>query len=178
MFEFTCNLCGRLNRHDGGKLDRERPSCSSCGSNVRTRGLLQALSMELFGANLTLPDFPRVRSIRGIGTSDSILYADGLASRLDYRNTFHDRAPRFDIANPEEEEAGRYDFLISIEVFEHVAPPAGAAFDQVFRLLKPYGFLVFTVPYSLELSFLTKPRRIAFFGWSPKIQIRKSASLR
>lgn len=35
--------------------------------------------MELFGANLTLPDFPRVKSLRGIGTSDSSQYADRLA---------------------------------------------------------------------------------------------------
>src|SRR5947208_3583441 len=113
MIEFTCNLCGHSNCCDRKDLDRERPSCSSCGSNVRTRGLLQALSMELFGANLTLPDFPRVKSLRGIGTSDSSQYADRVAAKLDYRNTFHDREPRFDITNPGDAESGNYDFLIS-----------------------------------------------------------------
>jgi SAM-dependent methyltransferase len=152
MMEFTCNLCGHANRRATGDLDRETPSCSSCGSNVRTRGLIHALSLELFGANLTLPDFPRVKSLRGIGTSDSRQYADRLAAKLDYRNTFHDREPRFDIANPGDEHSGKYDFLVSSEVFEHVLPPAGAAFQNAFRVLKPHGFLVFTVPYSLELS--------------------------
>jgi SAM-dependent methyltransferase len=152
MFEFTCNICGRANRHPGEKLDRERPSCSSCGSNVRTRALLQALSLELFGANLTLPDFPRVRSIRGMGASDSLQYADRLADRFDYRNTFHDRAPQFDIADEQSGDPDSYDFLIASEVFEHVAPPEDRAFRNVLRLLKPHGVLVFTVPYSLELT--------------------------
>ena len=67
-------------------------------------------------------------------------------------NTFHNREPRFDIANPPADDSGKYDFLLSSEVFEHVLPPAGAPFQNAFRVLKPHGFLVFTVPYSLELS--------------------------
>ncbi len=151
MTEFTCNLCGQANRTVQDP-DRETPSCSSCGSNVRTRGLIQAFSLELFGASLALPDFPRVRSLRGIGTSDSSQYADRLALKLDYRNTFHNREPRFDVSDPGAEHNGQYDFLLSSEVFEHVLPPAGAAFQNAFRVLKPRGFLMFTVPYSLQLS--------------------------
>jgi SAM-dependent methyltransferase len=119
---------------------------------VRTRALLRAFSLELFGANLTLSDFPRVKSLRGIGTSDSSQYADRLAAKLDYRNTFHNREPRFDVADPGAEHTSQYDFLLSSEVFEHVLPPAANAFQNAFRVLKPHGFLLFTVPYSLELS--------------------------
>jgi SAM-dependent methyltransferase len=36
---------------------------------------------------------------------------------------------------------------VSSEVFEHVPPPVGRAFDNAFRLLKPGGVLVFSVPY-------------------------------
>ena len=75
-----------------------------------------------------------------------------MASKLDYRNTFHNREPRFDIANPAGEESGKYDFLLSSEVFEHVLPPAAAPFQNAFRVLKPHGVLVLTVPYSLDLS--------------------------
>src|SRR5262249_31778355 len=131
-------------------FDREKPSCSSCGSNVRTRGLIHTLSMELFGASMPLPDFPRIKSLRGMGTSDSYQYAGRLAEKFDYRNTFYDRAPRFDILHPAQEEYGKYDFVISSEVFEHVAAPAEAAFHNVCRLLKPAGFLLLTVPYSTE----------------------------
>ena len=84
------------------------------------RGLLRALSLELYGMNLTLPEFPRREELRALGTSDGGQYADALAAKLDYRNTFYDREPRFDIANPDPAEIGRYDILISSEVFEHV----------------------------------------------------------
>ena len=150
MPEFTCNLCGSRNPYTGHALDREAPSCSSCGSNVRTRGLIHALSLELFGAALSLAEFPRVRSLRGLGTSDSSQYAGLLAEKFDYRNTFFDREPRFDITQPPPAEFGAYDFLISSEVFEHVAPPAAQAFENAFRLLKPNGVLLFTVPYELD----------------------------
>ena len=102
--------------------------------------------------NLTLPEFPRVKSLRGLGTSDGGQYADALAARLDYRNTFYDREPRFDIANPDPAELGRYDVVISSEVLEHVAPPVSAAFDAAFRLLKATGVLLLTVPYSFETA--------------------------
>ena len=149
---FKCNICGRANRRSAAELGRENSSCSSCGSNVRTRGLLQALTLELFGVNLPLPDLPHVKSLRGLGTSDDSSYAFHLTQKFDYRNTFYDREPRFDIAAPPEDEFGRYDFLISSEVFEHVPPPVERAFCNAFRLLKPSGVLVFTVPYSLEPS--------------------------
>jgi SAM-dependent methyltransferase len=152
MTEFTCNICGARNRVPAAQLGRELASCDRCGSSVRTRSLLRALSLELFGVSLTLPEFPRVCSLRGLGMSDPSQYANGLAARFDYRNTFYDREPRFDIVRPAAEELGKYDFLISSEVFEHVPPPAATAFGNAFRLLKPHGVLLLTVPYSLEPS--------------------------
>ncbi len=148
--EFVCNLCGAANPAPAGALDRERPSCAACGSNVRMRALLHALSLELFGASLPLSGFPRLKSLRGLGLSDSPQYADALAARLDYRNTFYHREPFFDIAKPDDGEAGRFDFLLASEVFEHVPPPPGRAFANAFRLLREGGVLLFTVPYSLE----------------------------
>ena len=68
-------MCGCGNRLGAVPIDRETASCASCGSNVRTRGLLYALSMELFGTGLILRDFPRIGSVRGLGISDSNDYA-------------------------------------------------------------------------------------------------------
>ena len=150
MPRFVCNVCGSSNEYAGAALSREAPGCKTCGSSLRTRGLLHALSMELFGTPLPLPDFPRVPSLRGLGTSDSNQYAGALAEKFDYRNTFFDREPRFDITQAPESESGRYDFLISSEVLEHVVPPASQAFDNAFRMLQPHGVLVFTVPYELD----------------------------
>jgi SAM-dependent methyltransferase len=149
MMEFTCNICGKQNRAASRELSREQASCSGCGSNVRMRGLLRALSAEIFGVSLTLPEFPRVKSLRGLGLSDSAQYADQLALKFDYRNTFHDREPILDLRDPPGPELGTYDFIVSSEVFEHVSPPASNAFENAFRLLKPAGVLVLTAPYSI-----------------------------
>jgi SAM-dependent methyltransferase len=149
--EFVCNICGKKNPYSGEAFDREQPSCGRCHSTLRTRALMGALSQELFGFPLTLPDFPHVKSLRGLGTSDSHQYAKYLAEVFDYRNTFYDREPRFDLsATPAQ--CGQYDFIVSSDVLEHVAPPAENAFRNAWQLLKPSGVLVFTVPYDLEQS--------------------------
>lgn len=123
------------------------PSCSGCGSTIRTRALMQVLSEELFGTTIPVRDFPRLKGIRGLGTSDSADYAGLLAERFDYQNTWYHRDPRFDVMNVPDSEWGRYDFVLSSEVLEHVSPPVGQAFRNLCRLLKPHGVLVMTVPF-------------------------------
>ena len=115
------------------------------------RSIVHWLSMELFGASLPLPRFPADKSIRGLGMSDWDGYAVGLAEKLDYRNTFYDREPRLDITRIREADAGRYRFLISSDVFEHV-PIGGldAAFRNARRLLGAGGTFIFTVPFAKE----------------------------
>jgi SAM-dependent methyltransferase len=149
MIEFICNICGKGNRSARSEFGREEPSCAACGSSVRMRALLHALSAEIFGLSLPVPEFPRVKSLRGLGLSDSTQYADQLALKFDYRNTFFDREPRLDLSNPPGRELGAYDFIVSSEVFEHVSPPAAKAFENAFGLLKPAGILLLTVPYSI-----------------------------
>lgn len=133
---------------------------------MRVRALIHLLSQELFGASLALPDFPRIKSLRGLGTSDGESYAGRLADRLDYRNTFYHREPRFDIAHGGAGESGRYDFLLSSEVLEHVVSPVEAAFQNVSNLLKPSGVFVFTVPYSLEDRTTERFGKLHDFGFA------------
>jgi hypothetical protein len=150
IISFTCNLCGQANQREQAELTREAHTCTVCSSSVRVRSIIHVLSMELLGISIPLTEFPQLKSLRGIGTSDSCVYADRLAQKFDYRNTFYDSAPQLDLANPPAAEAGVYDFLISSEVFEHVPPPASAAFVGAAMLLKPTGVLVLTMPYSIE----------------------------
>lgn len=163
--QFTCNLCGTPNPMPARPLPREEASCTGCGSSVRTRALLRALSLELFGVPLVLADFPRVKSLRGLGTSDPGQYADRLAEKFDYRNTFYHREPRFDLVHPPQHELGRYDFLVSSEVLEHVLPPVEDAFRSALSLLKSNGVLVMTVPYSLEASMAEHYPDVHEFGF-------------
>src|SRR6185369_6711444 len=66
----------------------------------------------------------------------------------DYTNTYYDRQPYLDITQPHPEQYGTYDFILSSDVFEHVAIPVERAFEEAFRLLKPHGVLCITVPSS------------------------------
>jgi len=127
--------------------------------------MLRALSLELFGVALPLSDFPRIKSISALGVSDPPNYADTLAQKFDYRNTFHHREPLFDLTKPPEHSLGTFDFIVSSEVFEHVSAPVDRAFESAFRLLKPSGLLLLTVPYSVEDSMKEHYPEIHEFGF-------------
>ena len=101
--------------------------------------------MELFGTSLILAQFPKLKAIRGLGLSDQPGYASILADKFDYTNTYYDREPRFDIAEPHPQLAGSYDFILMADVLEHIAPPVQRALEESCRLLKPHGFLGITV---------------------------------
>jgi len=129
------------------QISREGGECSGCGSTVRMRSVIRCLSLALFGRSLRLPDLAVDRSIRGTGLSDWGGYASKLTGLFAYTNTFYDAEPRLDITDPPADVFGTVDFVISSDVFEHVAPPVDRAFIGAFNLLKPGGILVFTVPY-------------------------------
>jgi len=148
--DFHCNVCGAACAALPDALARERSSCRRCGSTVRTRTLVHLLTTELFGRSMTIPEMPLRRDLIGIGLSDTPHYADRLAEKLAYSNTFFHQEPRLDISAVPERLAARYDFIIASEVFEHVAPPVSRAFANARRLLKPHGVLIFSVPYTLE----------------------------
>jgi SAM-dependent methyltransferase len=146
MLSFTCNICGTRNTVE--EIRWEPPTCSGCRSNVRMRALIHLLSIGLFGEVKALPEFPVNRNIKGFGLSDDNCYAIPLAERFDYTNTYYDRDPYLDLTNVHHELYGTYDFILSSDVFEHVAPPVERAFEEAFSLLKPHGFLCITVPSS------------------------------
>ena len=101
--------------------------------------------MEVFGRSLVLADFPKIKAIRGLGLTDQTSYAQILAEKFDYTNTYYDREPRFDLAQPHPALAGSYDFILMADVLEHIAPPIECALQEACRLLKPRGFLGITV---------------------------------
>jgi SAM-dependent methyltransferase len=105
---------------------------------------------ETLGQDIALPEVPRHREIAGLGLSDVGAYAVPLAQKFSYENTWYHAEPRLDIARVPPERFARYDFVIASDVFEHVAPPVSRAFENVRKLLKPGGKLIFTVPFSLD----------------------------
>jgi len=147
---FRCNICGAECEQRDTPQGREVPGCPACGSTVRLRSLIALLSREIFGVELALPDFPVLKGVRGIGMSDPHELAVRLAEKFDYTNTFYHQEPRLDIVHPGQEQRGRYDFILSSEVLEHVPPSVEQAFANLNRMLKPEGLLLLTVPYSIE----------------------------
>ncbi len=151
---FRCNICGAACKRLSAPPGREVPSCPACGSTVRLRSLIALLSREIFGVELAIPDFPVLKGIRGFGMSDPPELAQRLAEKFEYTNTFYHQEPRLDIADPSpehlREHTGRYDFILTSEVLEHVSPPVERAFVNLNRMLKTDGLLLLTVPYRLD----------------------------
>jgi SAM-dependent methyltransferase len=117
---------------------------------MRVRALVGLISTEIFGVPMTLPEFPVLKGIRGIGMSDSPQVAERLAEKFDYTNTFYHQAPFFDVTKPDPRDTGSFDFILSSEVMEHVPPPVEEAFATLSRLLKPSGLLLMTTPYRID----------------------------
>jgi SAM-dependent methyltransferase len=142
MVSFVCNICGEFNEVEHFVTE---PATCRCGSNVRVRALIHLLSMEMFGESLPLIDFPRLKSVRGLGMSDKEGYAAILAEKFDYTNTFYDCDPRMDFTEAHPQLHETYDFILSADVIEHIAPPIECALEETCRMLRPNGFFGVTV---------------------------------
>jgi len=147
---FRCNVCGTGNGSTLAGLTRERITCTHCGSSVRFRAIVYLVTREVLGRPAVLSSLRRRPDIAGIGLSDAWSYAHRLARKLDYVNTHYHTEPRLDITSIGDEHAGRYDFITSSDVFEHVQPPVRRAFANARRMLKPGGKLILTVPFTLD----------------------------
>jgi SAM-dependent methyltransferase len=147
---FKCNICGTGCCAPVSSLNREEASCHGCGSTVRMRGVVHTLSIALFEKSMAIEDFPVRKDITGIGMSDWDPYAERLREKFSYKNTFYHKNPRLDITSITKEDEETLDFIISTDVYEHVCPPVEIAFNNTFRMLRPGGVFVFSVPYTLE----------------------------
>lgn len=156
MIEYQCNICGSRNCCEPSSLGRERPDCQDCGSSVRMRSVIGLLSQGLFGQLLQIDEFPTSPHLQGIGLSDWDTYANRLGRRIRYQNTFYHQEPLLDITRVADSKVESCDFILSADVFEHVAPPVSDAFAGTWRLLKPGGLLILTVPYVVEVDTTTE----------------------
>ena len=150
LVRFQCNLCGSDNAVPPARISREIASCAHCQSTVRLRGMAHLVVREVLRVEQPLAAVAPHRRLRGIGLSDDRRYAPRLAHIFDYENTFLDAEPKLDITAVPPERSGRYDFVTSSDVFEHVAPPVQRAFDGARALLRPGGVLILTVPFTLD----------------------------
>ncbi|MCC6586057.1 MAG: class I SAM-dependent methyltransferase [Bryobacterales bacterium] len=122
------------------------------------------LSREMFGIDLPLSRFPTLKSVRGLGISDSPVYAGLLDKLFNYENTHLHQEPVLDLLNPDETRYGKFDFVICSEVLEHVTFPLERAFETLSRLLTSSGFLILTTPFSVEDDTIEHFPQIRAFG--------------
>ena len=147
--DFVCNVCGTLHCERVAKFHRELAACPVCGASARFRGMVAALGQVLhMPAQVPLIDWPERPDVRGLGMSDWPGYADVLARKMAYVNTHFDKPPYLDILQPAPQYLGVHDVVLSTDVLEHVLAPVQKAFDHLLALLKPGGWLVFSVPYT------------------------------
>ena len=144
---YACNICGRNNAVSLCTLPRDERTCLGCGSTLRQRSLISALSRKLFdGKSINLDAWTNIPTIRFKGISDADLISNALSQKLDYQNTFYHQAPFLDITAPGAADLSSCDVLICSDVLEHVSPPVQRAFDGMRKVIRPDGFLLLTVP--------------------------------
>ena len=144
---YACNICGQNNAVDLCNLPRDERTCLGCGSTLRQRGLISALSRKLFdGKSTKLDDWLNVPPIKLKGLSDADIIANALSQKLNYQNTFYHQAPFLDVTSPSANDLSSCDVLICSDVLEHVNPPVQHAFDGMRKIIRPGGFLLLTVP--------------------------------
>lgn len=145
--QYGCNICGRANAIDLEAMEREARSCLGCGSTLRHRSVIAALSRKLFaGKSLALDEWHGVEGLRIKGVSDAELIARALGQKVSYTNTFFHQAPFLDICAPAPEHLASCDVLVCSDVLEHVPPPVERAFEGMRKVIRPGGFLLLTVP--------------------------------
>ncbi len=107
------------------------------------------LSIGLFGQAKRLSEFPRDSSLSGLGLTDWRGYTWRLRRLFDYQNTYLDRKPIFDLCRKPDRTA-ECDFVIALDVLEHVPPPVEVAFRNLAAVIKEGGLAIISVPYSLH----------------------------
>lgn len=151
MLTFTCNCCStRISSIPFDELDRETGFCPSCGANVRHRSILALLSLEAFGKSLDLARWPENRAF-ALAMVGEIGAKQKLSQKLTCVEPALDasREPFLRFDGVAKHLDGTANAVICSDVLQHLVPLRGA-FAWLYRLLKPGGLLILTVPYGFE----------------------------
>lgn len=141
-----CNLCGVGKHIVENQIEREGSICSVCSSVWRTRAVGHCVSIGVGKVGVPLHNLDPDWSLRGLGIGDSVDLASSLSTKFNYTNTHLNDFPKLDLTAIAEELNGYFDFVVCSEILEHVLPPVDLALQNLFRLLKPGGFTVISVP--------------------------------
>ena len=144
---YTCNITGK--KFDLKNEDKHREGGLAFGYNCRFRAISYLLTKMLYNEVKILTKIPINKKIKGIGMSDSS-WANICAEKFDYKNTFYHKEPKLDIYNDDDvQKYTNLDFIISSDIFQFIKPYPNIqlTFDNMNKMLKPNGFIVFSVPF-------------------------------
>ena len=165
-----CGFCGHTGEFVVAELPPLEPhDCEACGAQLRYRMQARAIA-----AAYGMPDEPfttviKQKSFRGLAIYEPGIvgpFRRKLAKVRGYVNSYY--WP--DVALGDERDGVRcedlrrltfadasIDLVISSDIFEHVRGPM-EGFAEIFRVLRPGGFHIFTVPMKWPLPRITQPR--------------------
>lgn len=141
---FFCNSCFAIRRTSLTLDLREALVCPSCGLNSRQRALLLAAQRN------TKEAFLRKKNLKIVGVSDGAPVESAFLDRFgrSYQNFEFHTEPFLDITKVKDVPESVADVVTCSEVLEHVQPPIELAFSGLYKLLKPGGWLILSVPHT------------------------------
>jgi SAM-dependent methyltransferase len=165
-----CDVCGHTGEYERWDAPmREHHACRGCGALLRYRLQARAIAATYGRVDATLAELVVEPSF-----SELAIYEPGIIGPLrvllsdlpGYVNSYY--WP--DLAPGEERDGVRcedlrnltfadhsFDLVISSDIFEHVRGPM-EGFAEIFRVLRPGGHHIFTVPLRWPLPGTTQPR--------------------
>lgn len=143
---FNCPICARASKWPRSLMVREAPTCLGCGSSVRLREVVAAISDAILGTDQPAISWPIRKDIKGVGFSDALVYARYLERATDYENTWYHLEDSVDITDLSSLGGRTFDFAVCSDVLEHIRRPVQVAFDNLFHILRPGGTLVLNFP--------------------------------
>jgi len=145
---FVCNITG--NRFDLDDKEKDRELAIRFGFNSRFRAICYVFCKLFYGECKIMNNLENNKNLKGIGMSDSG-WANIFKEKFNYINTFYHTQPYLDIYNNEHiKNYYELDFIISSDVFEHInpLPSLQCAFNNLYKMLKCGGSIIFSVPYT------------------------------
>jgi SAM-dependent methyltransferase len=144
-----CNICGWRDNQFNSDGWHDNSICPNCGSQVRHRLLWASLDSSLAGnmeeviQDKELLHFAPDKFLRNIiqGKVRKYVTADFFAEGYTYPNI----DMNLDISDMGQVNSNTFDCVIAMDVLEHVQNDK-KAIQEVFRILKPNGYFLITVP--------------------------------
>jgi SAM-dependent methyltransferase len=145
---YCCNITGK--QFDLYDNEKHRELGIRFNFNSRFRAICYVFTTLFYGECKILSNLEDNKKLKGIGMSDSG-WADIFTKKFNYMNTYYHTSPYLDIYNENHiKNYNNLDFIISSDVFEHISPfpSLQIAFDNLYKMLKNGGYLIFSVPYT------------------------------